>query len=133
MFEKYQVSAVFCGHDEIYEHSLVNGIHYYDIGIGGDGLRGPFVEDGSTGLQAQILSSVLAHLDAPEMWEGRRMIDGGKHYGHIEVNVKPNASGQWEAEILPVYVFPIMDDSGRVLHFERRIYADVVHLPQPSH
>ena len=25
----------------MYEHAIVDGIHFYDIGIGGDGLRGP--------------------------------------------------------------------------------------------
>ena len=36
----YGVKAVFSGHDEMYEHAIVDGIHFYDIGIGGDGLRG---------------------------------------------------------------------------------------------
>jgi len=130
LFEKYQVAAVFCGHDEIYEHSLVNGVHYYDIGIGGDGLRGPFVgEDGSTGMPSTNKHQVfLAHLHAPEVWQGKRLIDGGKHYGHIEVNVSPAQDGQWHAEILPVYVFPVMDDFGQVLRFERRVYKDTVKL-----
>jgi hypothetical protein len=134
LFEKYRVSAVFCGHDEIYEHSLVGGVHYYDIGIGGDGLRGPFSgPDGSTGLPSTNPHQLfLAHLHAPEVWNGPQLVDGGKHYGHIEVNVSPNQSGQWQAEILPVYLFPVMDANGKVLRMERRIYKDTVILHQPS-
>jgi len=35
LFEQYQVRAVFCGHVHAYEHSLINGIHYFTTGGGG--------------------------------------------------------------------------------------------------
>ena len=54
LFMQYGVDAVVAGHDEIWERSVVSGveikpdqreethvIHFYDVGIGGDGLRGP--------------------------------------------------------------------------------------------
>ncbi len=37
-FKKYGVVAVFCGHNESLEHSVVDGIHFWDVGIAGDGL-----------------------------------------------------------------------------------------------
>lgn len=46
LFEKYEVIAVFVGHDELFERSFVDadgdgkGVHYYDVGVAGDGLRG---------------------------------------------------------------------------------------------
>jgi len=125
LFEKYQVAAVFCGHDEIYEHSIVNGIHFFDVGIGGDGLRGPATgDDGSMGIPSTNPHQVfLAHLNATEVWEGKRLIEGGKHYGHLEVNVSSDQSG-WKAECIPVIAFPLMDENGKVQGFERRVYAD---------
>lgn len=128
LFETYGVAAVFCGHDEIYEHSLVNGIHYFDVGIGGDGLRGPFNgEDGSSGLPSSNPHQVfLAHLHAPEVWDGKRLVSGGKHYGHMEVNVTPQSDGSWKAVLTPVHVFPLMDERGVVTGWERRTYEDEV-------
>ena len=35
LFEKYQVSAVFAGHDHVYERAEHNGIHYFVSGGGG--------------------------------------------------------------------------------------------------
>lgn len=32
IFQQFQVAAVFSGHDEMYEHSVVDGIHYYCVG-----------------------------------------------------------------------------------------------------
>lgn len=130
LFEKYGVDAVFCGHDEFYENAVVNGIHYYDLGMGGDGLRGPTTgKDGSSGLPSSNPYQVfLAHLDAPEIWDGHRLIDGGKHYGHLEVSVAPDGDSRWTAALTPVYVFPIMDESGQVTGWERRVYDDEVVL-----
>ena len=34
-FEKYKVAAVLSGHNHLYEHFLVNGIHYFTFGGGG--------------------------------------------------------------------------------------------------
>ncbi|GLQ75699.1 purple acid phosphatase family protein [Vibrio penaeicida] len=130
LFKKYGVDAVFAGHDEMYEHSVVEGIHFYDVGIGGDGLRGPyFGKDGKYDVPLDNPHQVfLAHLDAPEKWEGKKLVSGGKHYGHLEVNVQKSEKGTWSAEIAPVYVFPMMDKSGFIQSWERRVYDDVVTL-----
>lgn len=136
LFKKYGVDAVFAGHDEMYEHSLADTIHFFDIGIGGDGLRGPYMgEDGKYDHPSNNPYQLfLAHLDAPETWSGNQLVAGGKHYGHLEVNVKLE-DGEWQAELTPVYVFPIMDENGEVKRdisglpiFERRTYEDVTLL-----
>jgi hypothetical protein len=131
---KYGVDLVFSGHDEMLERSLVHGeelqadgtmhahsIHFYDAGIGGDGLRGP--SDGFDNPHRQF----LAHENAPEVWENGRLISGGKHYGHLEVDVQPGKDGKWSIEVTPVYAFPKVDEQGRVT-WERRTYADVVRV-----
>ena len=70
----------------------------------------------------------LAHLHSPEVWEGQRLISGGKHYGHMEVNVFAGAEGEWQAELSPAYLFPLMDEGGTVTGWERRVYDDVTLL-----
>jgi 3',5'-cyclic AMP phosphodiesterase CpdA len=146
LFMRYGVDAVFSGHCEMYEHSLLLGqeelpdgtmgeheIHFYDIGIGGDGLRGPSRgEDGEQDFPGNEYQIFLAHLDAPERWDGQRLIAGGKHYGHLEVNVAVGDDGLWKAELLPVYVFPRMDHAGNVSGWERRVYEDVAVLSRSS-
>ncbi|HBR96706.1 MAG TPA: hypothetical protein DD979_04935, partial [Gammaproteobacteria bacterium] len=126
LFAKYGVDAVFSGHDEMYEHSLVDGVHFFDIGIGGDGLRGPYM--GEDGLYEHATENphqlFLAHLDAPEVWEGPRLMSGGKHYGHMEVNVLPGKGREWLAVLTPVYIFPLMDAEGVITSWERRLYED---------
>ncbi|MEZ6053092.1 MAG: metallophosphoesterase family protein [Planctomycetaceae bacterium] len=134
LFAQYGVDAVFSGHDEQYQHSIVDGIHFYDIGIGGDGLRGPSSGvDGSTGLPStNQYQQFLAHLDAPEVWNGNQLISGGKHYGHLEVDVYLDIDGVWKAELEPVYNFPLMDSSGNITGWERRVYDDAVMLTAPG-
>jgi 3',5'-cyclic AMP phosphodiesterase CpdA len=137
LFHKYGVDAVFSGHDEMLERSSSKGLEtlpsgtsrareipYYDAGIGGDGLRGP-----SPNFDNPI-RKFLAHDDAPEVWNGRQLVSGGKHYGHLEVNVIPPAKpdSPWTTTIVPVHVFPLNDAEGRVTGFERREYADRVTL-----
>jgi hypothetical protein len=132
---RYGVDVVISGHDEMLERSLVTGmetladgstrphsIHFYDVGIGGDGLRGPSV--GFDNPYRQF----LAHDDLPEVWKERQLVSGGKHYGHLEVNVAPNTQGVWQAELVPVQVFPLMDESGKVTGWERRELSDKVTL-----
>lgn len=133
---KYGVDLVFSGHDELLERSFVEGeeltvdgkkrphsIHFYDVGIGGDGLRGP--SDGFDNPHRKF----LAHENAPEVWENGRLISGGKHYGHLEVNVEPGSDGKWSIEVTPVHIFPKVDDQG-VISWERRSYADVVQITE---
>jgi 3',5'-cyclic AMP phosphodiesterase CpdA len=132
LFMRYGVDAVFSGHDEMYEHSVVAGvekspggiyrdheIHFLDVGIGGDGLRGP-VKDVTNPYRV-----FLAHADAPEIYGPDGVLsDGGKHYGHLEINVKKDANGQWQAQMDPVYIFPLLNTQGQVIDFERRLYDD---------
>jgi hypothetical protein len=128
LFEQNGVAAVISGHDEMYEHSIVNGIHYFDTGSAGDGLRGPVA-----GL-TNPFQVFLAHTGSPEVWSGNQLLSGGKHYGHIEVNVTPLPDGRWQVELLPVYVFPQMNAQGTVTGWERRVYNDVVSfvVPEPA-
>jgi len=136
LFLRFGVHAVFNGHDEMYEHSVVTGevefpdgserhheIHFYDIGIGGDGLRGP-VEDVQNPEQV-----FLAHTDAPEVYADDGVLQsGGKHYGHLEVNVSQDSTGKWQATIDAVHIFPLLDVSGQPKGFERRLYNDSITL-----
>ena len=134
LLRKYDVRAVFSGHDELYEHSIVEGVHYYDVGIGGDGLRGP--EDGVLN-DRQIF---IAHDHAPENWNGNVLEQGGKHYGHLEVDVRrkeasegndgagSERSAEFTVTITPVYVFPVLDPAkpGEIVNWERREYDDTL-------
>jgi hypothetical protein len=132
---RYGVDAVFAGHDEIWERSEVMGveikpdsserphrIHFYDVGTGGDGLRGP--EHGLNNPNQEF----LAHRDAPEIWQNGVLVDGGKHYGHLQVDVKPLADSSWQAVLEPVYVFPIFQNDTTYSGYERRLYDDIVTL-----
>ena len=134
LFRTHGVRAVFSGHDEMYEHSIVEGVHYYDVGIGGDGLRGP--EDGVLN-DRQIF---VAHDHAPEHWNGNVLEAGGKHYGHIEVDVRRKEAtegtgdaanappAEFAVTITPVYVFPVLDPEkpGEIATWERREYDDAL-------
>lgn len=149
LFMRYGVDAVFAGHDEMYEHSLIpdgveelpgddnrtrpHSLHVYDVGIAGDGLRGPYFGPGGTheGHEGNPYQVFLAHNDAPEVWDGKRLVSGGKHYGHLEVNVTRDDAGLWRAVLTPVYVFPLMDEQGTVTGWERRVYDDEVTLTGP--
>ena len=137
LFMKYGVDVIFSGHDEMLERSLVSGdetrtdgtpkahsIHCYDVGIGGDGLRGPSVGFDNPNRQ------FLAHEHSPEVWKGGKLISGGKHYGHLEVDVHPGSNGTWQIDIVPVYIFPIVDDQQKVSSWERRTYNDAVQIPE---
>jgi hypothetical protein len=136
---QYGVDAVLCGHDELVERSMDTGtetlpdgatrphaIHFYDVGSAGDGLRGP-----SQGFENPC-RQFLAHDDAPEVWKGKQLVSGGKHYGHLEVNLSRNAQGQWQAVLVQAYAFPLMDSEGKVTGWERRTYDDVVTLTAPA-
>ena len=131
LFQQYGVDAVFSGHDETYQHSIVGGIHFYDIGVGGDGLRGPSSgpDSANPSITTNPYQVFTAHLNAPEVWNGNQLVSGGKHYGHMEVNVSFDAAtGTWKAQLDPVYVFPLMNTSGVVTGWERRVYNDSVTL-----
>lgn len=136
LFLEYGVDAVFNGHDEMYEHSVVEGgeagpdggamphaVHFFTVGIAGDGLRGP---DPAVRNPQRVF---LAHDDAPEQWsDDGVLIDGGKHYGHLDVQVWRGDDGRWQARLEPTYVFPVMNAAGELQRFDTRRYNDVVIL-----
>ncbi len=136
LFLRYGVDAVFNGHDEMYEHSLVKGtehrsdgretnhsVHFFTVGIGGDGLRG--IDTGTH----NPYSLFTADENSPELYDANGVLqDGGKHYGHLLVDVGRQGDGHWEARFEPVYVFPVMDAHGEVQSFERRVYDDALTL-----
>ena len=131
LFKKHRVAALFCGHDEMYERSDVDGLNVYCVGSAGDGLRGPKMGKGSSTHtdMTNPWQVFLAHNDAPEVWDGKRLVSGGKHYGHMEINVSFDENAKrWSARILPVYAFPVMDQDGHITGWERRVYDDVVTL-----
>jgi hypothetical protein len=136
LFMKYGVDAVISAHDEMWERSTIMGIetrpdqsersntiHFYDVGQGGDGLREPEI-----GLDNSY-QQFLVHNDVPEVWEKGILKAGGKHYGHLEIDILPVAGDTWQALLKPVYIFPLFNsaDSAYSL-YERRIYNDEVTL-----
>lgn len=136
LFHRYGVDALLCGHDEMVERSEVQGeevlpggktrphtLQVYDVGVGGDGLRGSVKEAPNPYVK------FMAHRDSQEVWEDGVLLDGGKHYGHLEIDVQPD-EGRWTARCVFVYVFPVMDKNGNVLRFERRVYPDKVVIEQ---
>jgi len=98
-------------------------VHFFVVGIGGDGLRGI---DAAVDNPFGVFS---ADADAPEQRDADGTLqDGGKHYGHLEVNVGQDSDGEWRARIEPVYVFPVTRADGRIDGFERRVYEDTTIL-----
>lgn len=131
LFMKYGVDVLVTGHDEMMERSQVSGtevtpegvkrptvLQIYDVGIGGDGLRGPRRENS--------FQEFLAYKDSPEVWENGVLLSGGRHYGHLEIDVTPAGSG-WRAVLKPVYILPVREPSG--WKFERKLYPDELTLP----
>jgi len=116
LLHKYGVTAWLCGHDEIQEHSqhvgeatLAGGttrrhvLNVYDLGSAGDGLKGKQKIDNE-------FEVFRAYKDAPD----------GVHYGHLQVEVKPNAKGVWQCTMTPMYSY-VTDASGES---ELRAYKD---------
>lgn len=149
LLEQYGVVAALTGHSEIWERSYVDlnsdgkGVHHIDVGTAGDGLRGPLtnLDIFNQALVDQInpYLEFLPHRDAPEFWQMAvdpdgnsyaRLIDGGRHYGHLEVDVRRVIGDPEVAALLrliPVYSFPIFDAYGRPTgETERRVYDDVL-------
>jgi hypothetical protein len=130
LFLKYGVDLLITGHDEMMERSRISGtevtpdgdsrpttLHVYDVGIGGDGLRGPRREN-------EFLE-FLAYFDSEEVWENGALRSGGRHYGHLEIEVVPTEDG-WEATLTPVYLLPVR--KGDEWEFQRREYRDQIWL-----
>ncbi|HLV54037.1 MAG TPA: metallophosphoesterase [Actinotalea caeni] len=137
--ERYGVAAIICGHSELFERSFVDtdgdgvGVHYYDVGVAGDGLRGERRVAGpdSERLGYNPYRQWTADRDEPEVWEDvdgvRVLTAGGKHYGHLHVEVTRRKDGA-RVTLTPVHVFPVVDKHYRVRRTERRTYGDVVEL-----
>ena len=134
LFLKYGVELVLTGHDEMFEHSIIEGteelpnqkkrphqLHIYDVGVGGDGLRGP--------KRVNTYKKFLAYEDSPEVWSKGVLQKGGRHYGHLEVDVTPDEKGSWTAKVTPVYILPKEKRTGWSFH--RQIYSDVLDLISP--
>jgi 3',5'-cyclic AMP phosphodiesterase CpdA len=144
LFERYGVVAVLSGHSEMFERSFVDedgdgvGVHYFDVGVAGDGLRGErrtsngFTEGASGNrLQYNSFSRWSADEHEAERWSNLggalQLVDGGKHYGHLEVELErvtgdPAVSAR--VRFMPVYSFPLLDADYRVVGTARRLYGD---------
>lgn len=135
LFERYGVTAVLSGHDELLEYVEMNDVHYWDVGFAGDGLRGPGYAPTTVYVPFDLLPAEAqathwsAHGDAPEIWSGNQLIDGGKHYGFLEVNVRPVGDYDYEVIMTPHYVFPLTNEAGEVTgEFDHRQYNKVVRV-----
>ena len=134
---KYGVAGWLCGHDEIMEHSRIPGVetlpdgttrpyvlNVFDMGTAGDGLRGKQITKEDNRYEV-----FRAQKDAPEIYDQNNvLLDGGKHYGHMEINVREERPGVWTATMEPVYIFVRKDANGKACGFERRVYGDVTVL-----
>ena len=129
MFKKYGVVAVLCGHNESLEHSEVDGIHFWDLGIAGDGFG--YSLDDVDPRRTNEYRQWVAHVDAPENWQGNQLLSGGKHYGHLVVDLIPKGEHGYEVIMTPKYIFPLMDESGEVTATETRVYDHVVVTSTP--
>ncbi|GAB4063546.1 hypothetical protein GCM10028777_07000 [Angustibacter speluncae] len=144
LMERYGVAAVLSGHSELFERSFVDedgdgtGVHYYDVGVAGDGLRGERRTEAS--LTAPYLGynpyrAWTADRDEPEVWVEQDgapvLVEGGKHYGHLEVELTRTRTGA-TMTLTPVHVFPLLSyseqDGYEVDGTQRRTYGDVVEL-----
>jgi 3',5'-cyclic AMP phosphodiesterase CpdA len=144
LFEEYGVIAVLSGHDELFERSLVDldgdgkGVFYYDVGLAGEGMRGvkrDWLNDPTAPLDYNPYSKWTADLKEPEQWNTSGpvpiLIDGGKHYGHLEVNLTKIKDGNKyfaQIDFDPVYVFPVLNSNYELEKVERRIYNDRVRI-----
>lgn len=157
LLEQYRVATLLCGHSEVSEHSYFDldgdgyGVHLWDVGAAGDGLRGVEDKPGQENPnivawrnsplnplgQSWIMNPFhvwAADQNEPELWEGNRLVRGGKHYGFLEIDVLPR--GENEFRIVHRYwqTFPVNagDEGFTVTGFELRPYSNVVVLQGPA-
>ncbi|WP_150301954.1 FN3 domain-containing metallophosphoesterase family protein [Pseudomonas profundi] len=135
LFTRYGVTGVISGHDELLEYVELDGVHYWDVGFAGDGLRGPGYYPTTSYVPYDLLppeaqaSHWSAHGDAPEQWNGNQLVDGGKHYGFMEVDVRPKGEYDYEVVMTPRYAFPLMNAEGEATgEFDYRQYNKVVRV-----
>jgi hypothetical protein len=155
--EQYRVAGIFCGHSEVAEMSFFDldndgyGVHLWDVGFAGDGLRG--VEDAPGFVNSSVTSwrnnplnpegqawrmnpfhVWSADQSEPELWNGNQLLEGGKHYGFLEVDVLPQGNGRFRIEIENFHNFPLNagDANFTVTGFELRKYSNRVVLEGPA-
>ncbi|MBN7811938.1 metallophosphoesterase [Algoriphagus sp. H41] len=144
LFEKYGVIAVLAGHDELFERSFVDldgdgkGVQYYDVGVAGDGMRGvkrDWDNNPLATLDYNEFSQWTADQKSVEKWDTSGanpvLVDGGKHYGHLEVNLKRVKDGNKtfaQIDFEPVYAFPVLDQNYNLQRVERRVYDDKLRI-----
>lgn len=134
---RYGVDAWLCGHDEIQEHSQLSGkeilpdgttrdhtLNVYDLGSGGDGLRGTKYVDNP-------YEKFRAFANSGEKWENGVLVEGGCHYGFVEVDVTTNKLGKWTCSLTPCYDF-INQVGGKAATFELRRYKDRIIIDEES-
>lgn len=143
LFEKYGVATVISGHDEMFERSFIDedgdgvGFHNFDVGVAADGLRGDYVTKNEDGTYSPVDFNTyrewMAQSFEPELWVDdengvRQLKDGGKHYGHLQMDLEPLKCANDVAAKLtttPVYLFPVLDSNYDLVRVERRVYNDV--------
>lgn len=137
LFEEYGVVAVFSGHSEMFERSFVDedndgeGVYYYDVGVAGDGMRGERTDEEGNLLSYNQFSQWTADQDEPELWQEvdgvPQIVAGGKHYGHLEVNLENLGEEEGtRVSFTPVYSFPLLDENYDLIDTERRVYGDEI-------
>ena len=145
LFEEYGVVAVFSGHSEMFERSFVDedgdgdGVYYYDVGVAGDGMRGERTDEEGNLLSYNPFSQWTADQSETELRQEvngiLQNVAGGKHYGHLEVNLENLAEdGGTRVTFTPVYSFPILDANYELVDTERRVYGDeiVIDIADPA-
>ena len=157
LMEQYRVAGVLCGHSEVAEMSYFDldndgyGVHLWDVGAAGDGLRG--VEDAPGSTAAAITNwrnNPLNPLGAawtanpyhrwaadqsePENWNGNQLIGGGKHYGFLEFDVERLKNGEFRISFQNWHTFPLNagDANFTVTGYELRPYRNRVVLEGPA-
>ena len=132
ILHKYGVDGWFAGHDEMMERSVSEGtetlpdgtevphsLNVWDMGIAGDGLRGNLLADNP-------YQRYRASVDSPEVFENGVHVEGGVHYGQLQVTVDQTEDGRWRATFDPIYLFFSKDTSGNLVYGGVRHYADKV-------
>jgi hypothetical protein len=157
LMEQYRVAGVFTGHSEVAEMSYFDldndgyGVHLWDVGAAGDGLRG--VED-AVGQTAAAITNWRANplnpegaswnpnpyhrwcadQSEPENWNGNQLIGGGKHYGFLEFDIVRLKNGEYRISFQNWHTFPLNagDADFTVTGYELRPYRNRVVLEGPA-
>ena len=101
------------------------------MGVAGDGMRGQRTDEEGNLLGYNPFSQWTADQSEPELWQEvdgvLQNVAGGKHYGHLEVNLE-NLGEEDGTRITftPVYSFPVLDANYDLVDTERRVYGDEI-------